>query len=323
MKLQLGQTTRCGGYQQIVTAVNETHARIATRSAKEPLKKTVIKREQNDFFGNKLGTMAAITQPGNWPGDLLEFLSAIGDEGPAYSGEITENEMASADDFMFRTASVGEVVRFEEFQYAVVAVNDGFARLLRLDGKVELTTNPFSHEEVSLHGTSFDTILYASGDKREELTKPITQEEKMKVMATKTTQKFAKVPKNKNRGGLAAETVKPHDKSASVRLTPEQKKAAKAARDAERYAAKKARDTQPEKKTTKTKTNKPAVFGFSVNSLLVAAGGLSTTPEKLMAILEGHGIKLSMSKIKGTMAFGKKHGGGAVLLPEHITKLTE
>src|ERR1035437_6087821 len=114
MQLELGQTILWDGLHKIVVAVTSTHARIATKSAKDALRSVVIEREQNEFYGNKPGTMGALPQPGNWPGDLQEFLAAIGDEAAAFIAPITEDETVAIPEPESHKLRVGQIVIHEE-----------------------------------------------------------------------------------------------------------------------------------------------------------------------------------------------------------------
>jgi hypothetical protein len=116
----------------------------------------------------------------------------------------------------------GDVIIYEAFKQVVCSVSEslGHARIVRLDGKPTIIPNHLneiyfhppgnstSNGEIKPDGPLSDIELFLSVNesKRAELTAPITEEE---IMATKTKQKLASVPKMQNpRGGLAVEAMK-------------------------------------------------------------------------------------------------------------------
>jgi hypothetical protein len=262
MKLQLGQTICWDGIQQIVTAVSDTHARIATRYSKDVLRPVVIERDQNECYGNKPGTNAMITQPGNWPGDLLDFMTAIGEEAAKYSAPISENEITdipSADSHKLR---VGQIVSYAAHKWAVAVCEAGFARILRIDGKVLAVENPLLCSLLQPTKTAnLEIFLDLNSDRHVEITKRITAEEKEEIMKNKKTETTPKSAMSKLLDKSNAETA-----ALMAGKTPEEKKTAKAAKDAERYAAKDAEKEAAATAEAKAKEEKKASTGVGVRT---------------------------------------------------------
>jgi hypothetical protein len=280
MKLQLGQTICWDGIQQIVTAVSDTHARIATRYSKDVLRSVVIERDQNECYGNKPGTNAVITQPGNWPGDLLEFMTAIGEEAAKYSAPISENEITDIPSAESHKLRVGQIASYAAHKWAVAVCEAGFARILRIDGKVLAVENPLPCSLLQPTKTAnLEIFLDLNSDRHVEITKRITAEEKEEIM--KTNENTPKSAMSKLLDKSNAETA-----ALMAGKTPEEKKTAKAAKDAERYAAKKA---AAESKAA-AKVNAPAkVPGEKVSykgcATLIKAESTKLSGDELYAVI--------------------------------------
>ena len=229
MKLQLGQIIIWDGYQHIVTAVSETHARVATRSAKNALTKAVIERDQNEFFGQLQGK--PVSPESQWADNLLAMTASLGDEAVEFTKPIEEGESEISLEPKRQRLEIGNAVLFLGHKRVAVHAEKSFVKLLRIDGEVLVESNPL--ECVKLQPTTtvnLETFLSVNSGARTEITKQITAQEKETVVARKKT-----TPESKQtpRGGLYADrvaqeaSVKPHDESAAVKLTPEEKKASK------------------------------------------------------------------------------------------------
>jgi hypothetical protein len=215
MKLSIGQIIIWDGVQQVVTAVSETHARIATRSAKNALTKTVIEREQNEFFGQLHGK--PISPESEWADNLLVMTASLGEEAAEFTKPIEEGELTPVLEAKKHRLEVGNAVIFLGHKRVAVHAERGFVKLLRIDGEVLVEENPLACIKLQPTATvNLENFLSVQGDARNEVTKQITAQEKEEAM------------KNNNK---SESTPKP---------SAEEKKAAKAAKDAERYAAKKA-----------------------------------------------------------------------------------
>ena len=215
MKLSIGQIIIWDGVQQVVTAVSETHARIATRSAKNALTKTVIEREQNEFFGQLHGK--PISPESEWADNLLVMTASLGEEAAEFTKPIEEGELTPVLEAKKHRLEVGNAVIFLGHKRVAVHAERGFVKLLRIDGEVLVEENPLACIKLQPTATvNLENFLSVQGDARNEVTKQITAQEKEEAM------------KNNNK---SESTPKP---------SAEEKKAAKVAKDAERYAAKKA-----------------------------------------------------------------------------------
>ena len=306
MKLQLGQIIIWDGYQQIVTAVSETHARIATRSAKNALTKTVIEREQNEFFGQLQGK--PVSPESEWADNLLAMSASLGDEAIEFTKPIEESEVEISLEPKKHRLEIGNAVLFFGHKRVVVHSEKSFVKLLRIDGEVLVESNPLECVKFQPTATvNLETFLSAQGEARTEITKQITAQEKEIVMTRKKTES--------GKSAMSSLLEKSNAETAKMlagKPTGATKKPAKAAKSPKADVA------GSPKPTSKGRCG--SLFGFSVVAVMKTAGKAGTTYEQAKKVLDAHGLKAAEGTVKRNLRLGVLGVAGPELTAEQLNE---